>query len=432
MRSTEIRASGRVDEEFHQGVTDDGLRVRVIPRPGYAKKFAIFVTDYGSIDTAFQAPGSNERHQTPPGVAHFLEHKLFQTEEGDAFSEFARYGASANAFTSYTQTAYHFGTSSDFYPCLDLLLDFVAVPYFTPEAIDKERKVIAQEIRMYEDSPDAVAHLDLLQALYHNHPVREDITGSLDSICAIDGDILRLCHQTFYNPENMVLVVSGDLDPSEVFARTEAARGRLSQPPPAGRVARHLPDEPREARESLVERRLAVALPKVLLGSKEKIRAGGPEGIRAQREVRFLLELVFGRASAFFEDHSATGLIDDTFYASLSAGRGGYAHIAIGGETPKPEAFEGAIRDAIERAKRDGLSADDFTRLRNKAWGRYLRGFNSLSGVAYGEVDATLEGWDLLGYLDMLEQIQLSDLEARLRTILDPACTALSIVRPLE
>ncbi|MBL4846701.1 MAG: insulinase family protein, partial [Planctomycetes bacterium] len=230
MRSTRIRASGRVDEEFHEGVTEDGLRVKVIPRPGYQKKFAIFVTDYGSIDTAFQAPGADQFCETPPGVAHFLEHKLFQTKEGDAFSEFARYGASANAFTSYTQTAYHFGTSSDFYPCLDLLLDFVAVPYFTPEAIDKERKVIAQEIRMYEDSPDAVAHLDLLQALYHSHPVREDITGSLDSICEIDGDVLELCHRTFYNPENMVLVVSGDLDPSEVYARTEAARARRAGP----------------------------------------------------------------------------------------------------------------------------------------------------------------------------------------------------------
>lgn len=431
MRSNRVRASRRVDEEFHEGVTDDGLRVHVIPRSGYQKKFAIFVTDYGSIDMSFQ-PTDSAVLATPPGVAHFLEHKLFQTEEGDAFSEFARYGASANAFTSYTQTAYHFETSSDFYPCLDLLLDFVSVPFFTPEAIEKERKVIAQEIRMYEDSPDAVGHLDLLQALYHSHPVREDITGSLESIAEIDGEVLRLCHQTFYNPENMLLVVSGDLDPSEVYARTETARGRRAVPPPAGKVERILPAEPAGVRQPRVERRMAVALPKVMIGSKERIEATGAAGFKAQRELRFVLELVFGRASAFFEERSSTGLIDDTFYASFSAGRGGYAHVMIGGETPDPEGLVGAVNETLARARQEGLSPDDFERLRNKAWGRYLRSFNSLSGVAYGEVDATFEGWDLLGYLDMLEQIQLSDLEARLHTILDPSATAVSLVRPLE
>jgi len=431
MQSTRVRESARVDEAVHEGVTDDGLRVRVIRKPGYLKSFAAVVTDYGSIDLSFVPPGREEAITTPAGVAHFLEHKLFQTEEGDAFKLFAQYGASANAYTSYTQTAYHFSSSSDFYPCLDLLLDFVAVPYFTPEAIEKERKVIAQEIRMYEDSPDAAAHLELLKALYHTHPIREDITGTLDSIADIDGDLLRLCHRTFYNPENMLLVVAGDLDPQEVFARVEASR--QAGPPPAGAARRiPAPDEPREVASARVEKRMAVAMPKVLIGSKERAPTLGPDMIRDHRETGFVLDLVFGRSSTFFEEHCASGLIDDTFHAGYSVGRGGHSHAVIAAETLDPDGLLRAVDTAIERARREGFREEDFLRLRNKAWGRFVRSFNSLQGVALGEADSALEGWDLLGYLDLLESIDLPRLEARLGELFAPEGRAVSIVRPLE
>jgi predicted Zn-dependent peptidase len=430
MRSTHTRTSARVDESVHEGVTDDGLRVRVIPKSGYLKTFAVLVTDYGSIDQTFQLPDAPEPQACPAGVAHFLEHKLFQTEEGDAFKLFARYGASANAYTSYTQTAYHFGTSSDFYPCLDLLLDFVSVPYFTPEAIEKERKVIAQEIRMYEDSPDSVAHLDLLKALYHSHPIREDITGSLDSIQEIDGDLLRLCHRTFYNPQNMILAVSGDLDAEEVFKRVEANASRREGPRPAG-VQRVALDESSTAACPRIERNMAVSMPRVLIGSKEHAPEIGPGMIRGHRETAFVLDLLFGRSSAFFERHCASGLIDDTFHAGFSVGRGGYAHVLIGGETPEPEKVVGVVDEAIARARKEGLSREDFTRLRNKAWGRFVRSFNSLQGVALGEADSALENWDLLEYLDLLETVTVESLEERLAGILGPERRAVSIVRPL-
>lgn len=428
MQSTSVRSSERVDERIHEGLTDAGLRVRVIPKPGYLKSFAVLVTDFGSVDTRFQHPDTNEALTCPPGVAHFLEHKLFQTEEGDAFKLFAKYGASANAYTSYTQTAYHFGTSTDFYPCLDLLLDFVSVPYFTAEAIEKERKVIAQEIRMYEDSPDSAGHIQLLQALYTDHPIREDITGTIESIDAIDGDLLRLCHRTFYAPENMVLAVAGDLDPEEVFARVEA-RPHGGSGVPARRIGHD--DDPTRVASQRMERSMAVSLPRVLIGSKEVGAETGLELVRAQRETGFILDLLFGRSSEFFETHCASGLIDDTFHSGFSVGRGGYAHVLIGGETPKPDAVIEAVDQAIKRARETGLNEEDFLRLRNKAWGRFVRSFNSLQGVAIGEADSTLDGWDLLDYLDMLETIDAKRLRARLDAILAPERRAVSIVNPL-
>ncbi|MGE0712920.1 MAG: M16 family metallopeptidase [Planctomycetota bacterium] len=431
MKTTQVRTSERIDERVHEGVTDAGLRVRVIPKPGYLKSFAVLVADYGSIDTDFEPAGGGPAVHGPAGVAHFLEHKLFQTEDGDAFSLFARYGASANAYTSYTQTAYHFGTSTDFYPCLDLLLDFVSVPYFTPEAIEKERKVIAQEIRMYEDSPDAVGHLELLRALYRTHPIREDITGTVESIAAIDGDVLRRCHGTFYHPENMLLAVSGDLDPSEVFARVEAnaaRRGPTSAAPPARRL---LAEEPPEVTATRVERQMAVSMPRVLIGSKERALGLGPELIRGHRETAFVLDLLFGRSSAFFEEHCSSGLIDDTFQAGFSVGRGGYAHLMLGGETPDPDGLVAAIDRTIEVARADGLPRDDFARLRDKAWGRFVRSFNSAQGVALGEADSALEHWDLFAYLDLLASITPEALESRLAGLLAPERRAVSIVRPL-
>ena len=423
-----IRRSERVDEAVHQAVLDDGLRVRVIPKPGYQKKFAVLLADYGSVDTAFVPAGAAQAVDTPPGVAHFLEHKLFEDEAGDVFNQFAEHGASANAYTSYTETAYHFTATSNFETCLDLLLRFVNDPYFTEEQIEKERQVIAQEIRMYEDAPGAMGHLDLLGALYHHHPIRLDIPGTVESIARIDRALLELCHRSFYRADNMLLVVSGDVDPDAVFAQAAAAPRVAASPE---RVVRVEAEEPAEVHAPRAERRMSVSLPRVLLGIKVPPRGLGPGLIRFQRELGFLLELMFGRASGFFEEHCATGLIDDTFHASLDLGRGGFAHVVIGGETPEPDRLVEAALQQIERTVADGgLDEQDFLRLRNKAWGRYLRSFNSLEAIAAGEADSCLQGWDLLAYLDLLESLTLPDVAAHAAGVLASPHRAVSLILP--
>jgi predicted Zn-dependent peptidase len=429
---TTIRRSDRLDEEVHESTTSDGLPVHVIPRPGYQSKFAILVADYGSVDNTFVPAGADETHTAPCGVAHFLEHKLFEDEAGDVFSRFAQHGASANAYTYYTETAYHFSASESFDECLKLLLDFVTTPFFTEKEIEKERKVIAQEIGMYEDSPDQRAHLNLMRCLFAAHPLRDDIAGTKESIELIDKPLLELCHKTFYRPDNMLLVVSGDLAPSRILDLVEAGASERSQrygdlDAPLRRV---VPAELPMVHEARADAQMKVALPKLLVGYKDEPVEHGTPRLKRARATGFLGELLFGRASAFFETHCASGLIDDTFSYSYHAGRSGYAYVVLGGESPDPEGVIAAIEANIARAQTEGLDPADFARLRNKAYGRFLRAFNSVEQVACGEADATLQGWDLLAYLDLLESLSLDEVQDRL-AVFDPARRAVSVVRPI-
>lgn len=428
-----VRRSKRVDEEVHEATTSDGLRVHVIPRPGYQSSFAILTVDYGSVDDSILAPGDAAPRTLPSGIAHFLEHKLFEDESGDVFDQFARVGAAANAYTYYTETAYHFSTGERFGECLDLLLEFVTTPFFTEEQIEKERKVIAQEILMYEDSADLKAHLNLMRCLYHEHPIRRDIPGTIESIARIDKDLLELCHRTFYRPENLLLVVSGDQDPQEVFKRAEAsAEARRARCDPGEPARSYCLPEPPGVLESRTEERMRVSIPRVLIGFKDTDGTTERPPLDKIREAGFMAELIFGRGGAFFETHCASGLIDDSFSYSFHAGRSGYAHLTLGGETPDPDGLVEAVERAVAATRKTGLAREDLDRLRNKAYGRYLRGFNSVEQVASGEADATLRGWDLLKYLDILESITLDSVHERLNALFAPERRAVSIVRPLE
>lgn len=429
-----VRRDERLGEEIHSAVLEDGMPVKVIPRPGWQKRFAVATVGYGAIDVAFVPPGGAAAQELPPGIAHFLEHKLFEDEAGDVFDQFARHGASANAYTTAVETAYHFTTSTRFEECLDLLLDLVTDPYFTDEKIEKERKVIAEEIRMYADDPDAQLHLQLLRALYHHHPVREDVAGSEASIAEITKEQLELCHKAFYQPANMLLVVAGDVDPPAVLRqllesarRREAARGAPERRP----FQRRFPDEPPLPREARVERRMSVAHPKLLVGWKDDPRPRGEAALRRTLESYLLLELLFGRSSEFYEEHYATGLLDPGFAHHFTLSRGGYSHALAGGETRDPEALIAALEACIARGLARGLDADAFDRIRRKVVGAYLKGFNSTEHLAGRETDAHFEGWQVAGYLRLLESMALDDLHRRMREVFRPERRAVSLVLPL-
>lgn len=428
-----IERDERLGEEVHAVTLPDGMPVRIIPRPGWQKRFAVVTVGYGAIDVSFAPPGEQAPRQLPAGIAHFLEHKLFEDEAGDVFDQFARHGASANAYTTAVETGYHFTTSTRFEECLDLLLDLVTDPYFTAEKIEKERQVIAQEIRMYADDPDAQLHLQLLRALYQQHPVREDIAGSEESIKLIGREELELCHRSFYQPANMLLCVAGDVDPAAVLSqllagsqRREVERGPCERRP----FRRALPEEPTPPAAARVERRMSVAHPKLLLGWKDEAGLRGEAALRRTLETYLLLELLFGRSSAFYEAQYASGLLDPGFAHHYTLSRGGYAHALLGGETRDPDALVGEIEACLERARREGLDPDAFRRMRRKVVGAYLRGFNSSEHLAGRETDAFFEGWKVSRYLEVMERLTPADLQARLDALLTPDRRALSLVLP--
>ena len=205
----------QLDETLYTIRLENGLSVAVVPKKGFTKKLAYFVTDYGSIHTDFSFEG--EVHRVPGGIAHYLEHKLFDMPDGrDVSAEFAAYGAITNAFTSYDMTAYYFSCTEHFDACLQLLLEFVSTPYFTQESVEKEQGIIDQEIGMNADAPDSVVFENLMGAVYRNHPIRVPILGTSDSIREITPELLNLIHRAFYTPSNMLLCVIGDVDPEGV------------------------------------------------------------------------------------------------------------------------------------------------------------------------------------------------------------------------
>lgn len=437
MRELTVRSSQRLDEALHEATLDDGLPVVVVPKPGYLKSVALLTTRYGAVDQTFTLPGEAAARVTPAGIAHFLEHKLFEDQAGDVFDQFARVGAAANAYTTHHETGYYFATSERFWRCMDLLLDFVTDPYFTQEQIEKERQVIAQEIRMYLDDPGSRAHQNLLRGLYHRHPVREEIPGTLASIQQIDKPLLELCHRAFYRPQDMLLVVAGDLDPREVLERLETSaaarrerRGQAAPQPGAG-VTRADVDEPTSVVEARVDEAQPVASPRVLIGWKDSPVAPGQALLRRSLEQGLLLELLFGRSTAFYEAHYAAGLLDGSFSHGWSGGRSGYAHAVVGGETRDPDAFVAAVAARVREARAQGLDRDDFARLRNRAYGSFVRSWNGVEQVVSQVTSARLNGWDVLGYVEAVEAVKLGELEAGLELLLDDAKRVVSVVRPV-
>lgn len=425
--------NSRMRESIFSARLDDGLPVFISSRPGFLKGFAIMATSYGSLDNEFVPVGSDKMTRFPEGIAHFLEHKLFEDQAGDIFDQFARLGASANAFTSHAVTAYHFSAAETFNECLELLLDFVADPYFTEESIEKERKVIAQEIRMYDDLPDQRGHLNLLKSLYHKHPIREDIPGSVASIKEITKAQLESCYHTFYRPENMVLCVAADVDPKECLARIVANAARRREKygaPKAGAIQRAPIVEPRTVLRARIEEKLSVSRPHVWIGWKGLPEKKGEKFIRREFEVAFLLDLLLGRSTEFYEKHYESGLLDGTFGASYVTERDDHAYLVIEGETDDPDAFIRAVDERLAEARAKGLSNDDFARIKSKAFGRFLRSFNSLEYVGTGYAESYFQGWDFLRYLDILEPIEMKDLVARLNDVFPDEGKAVSIVRP--
>src|SRR6476659_11457808 len=207
----------QLQEELYYEKLPNGLNVYILPKKGFNKTFATFTTKYGSVDNHFVPLRKEEFTKVPDGIAHFLEHKLFEKEDGDVFQQFSRQGASANAFTSFTRTAYLFSSTSNVEQNLETLMNFVQEPYFSEKTVEKEKGIIGQEITMYDDNHDWRLYYGVIQNLYENHPVRIDIAGTIESISHINKDLLYECYNTFYHPSNMLLFVVGPVDATKVM-----------------------------------------------------------------------------------------------------------------------------------------------------------------------------------------------------------------------
>lgn len=412
-----------IGESYIKATLSSGLRIYILEKPQYNSSYAIFGTKYGSIDTMFSVNG--ETVSVPEGIAHFLEHKLFESEDGDAFTKYAKTGAYANAFTSFDKTCYLFSCSDKFYENLAILLDFVQSPYFTEATVKKEQGIIGQEIRMYDDSPAWRVMFNMLLSMYSKHPVRIDIAGTVESIAKIDAELLYKCYNTFYNPSNMFICIAGNVNAEKVLQQIKTSI-KASEPIEIDRITA---DEPNQVANNYVEQKLAVAQPMFCFGFKESMSK--PErSVKHKISSAILLEILVGEASPLYKKLTNMGLINDEFSTEYFTGYG-YAATIFEGESSDPKAVAEEIKKEIARLKAEGIDKKLFTAVRAGMYGNAIRLFDSVEGIAMQMVDAAMCDTGVFDDIKYLKSVTSEDVYKRLLKLEDEK-SVLSVIMPVE
>lgn len=421
-----ITQYSRIGEEVRRETLSNGLPVLIVKKPGFRRKYAMFATRYGGMDMRFKLHG--EWLDTPAGIAHYLEHKMFDTAEGNALQELAMNGAEPNAFTSNAITCYYFDSTDRFLENLKILLSFVSVPYFTDESVAKEQGIIAQEIGMIEDNPEWQVYKNLMQSLYHHSPVRTPIAGSVESISHITAQTLYDCHKAFYTPGNMCLVIVGDVDADEVLRLAEEILPKES----GETIPRDYgEDEELTAAQSEVRCRMEVAMTNFLAGFKCPPPADGEEYYRQNILGDLACDLLLGESSPLYARLYAQGLINGSFGSSYDI-LPGAAYVYLGGESKEPHAVMDAILDEVERLTKEGLDSAYYLRIRNANFGDTLKSLNSFESIAVEAVEGCFHHFDPYRFPEIYDSITEQDILDFLRENFKRERMAISITDPKE
>ncbi len=416
----------RIGESFYTRTLPNGLRVFVLPKKGFSRSLAMFATCYGGADRRFLLDG--QWHDTPAGVAHFLEHKMFDMPDGsNALQELTARGASANAFTSTDVTAYYFACTEGFYEDLSLLLSFVSTPYFTPESVEKEQGIIAQEIRMGEDSAGTALYYGLMSALFDHHPARESVAGTVESIAEITPETLYACHAAFYRPSNMLLICIGDVDGERICAMAEELLpSELGEQPQRdyGGEETLLPVQKE------VQKSMSVSAPKFYMGAKVPWPREGEERLRLLLTAELAIQTLLGESSPFFTELYGEGLLRRDFSAGLQSAAGA-ACILMGGESKDPDAVRAKLHSTVEKLKTDGLDEERFERCRKAMYGAYLQSLSDFGSVASSLMSSVFEGYMQPELFTVLPGISIGECEEFLLRYLRKESLARSLVFPL-
>ncbi|AJY76627.1 EF-P 5-aminopentanol modification-associated protein YfmH [Paenibacillus beijingensis] len=415
-----------VEETLYHEVMPNGLNVYVLPKEGFQKTYATFSTKYGSVDNYF-AVGDQPLIKVPDGIAHFLEHKMFEEPTGDIFATFASQGASANAYTSFDRTVYLFSATEQISSNIRTLIDFVQNPYFTDQNVEKEKGIIEQEINMYRDNADWRVYFGLIDALYNVHPVHIDIAGTVESIRKIDKETLYQCYRTFYHPTNMILFVVGGVKAEEVFelVRSNQADKHFE---PQGPIRREFEIEPTKVKIPRRTSVLPVSLPKCLFGFKEKETGlTGAELLKREVTTKLMLDTLLGSSSPLYQSLYDDNLISDSFGHEYNSSTD-YAFSVIGGDTRDPDALLAAIKASVEQALEQGIDRTAFERNKRKRIGGYLRMLNSPEAIAGEFTRYKFRGQDLFELLPFYENVTIEDVNIRMKEHFDWNQLSVSIV----
>lgn len=424
MKIEEI-SSQRLGDKYYKIDHQSGLTIYVYPKEGYNSTYAIFGTKYGSVNTSFSLD-DGEKITVPDGIAHYLEHKLFESEDGDAFTRYAKTGANANAYTSFDKTCYLFSCTSNFKESLEILLDFVQSPYFTAETVAKEQGIIGQEIKMYDDSPEWRVMFNMLQNMYHNHPVKIDIAGTVESISHITAEKLYECYDTFYNLHNMVLCVAGNTTPQQVLEIADTAL----KPQQKHKITNYFEDEPYEIVEPYTEMALPVAMPLFNLGFKDKADSKRAS-VKELAEMDILLFLLASSTSPLYREMMDSGLINSTFSYEYFEGPS-YKGVIFSSESRSPKEATEAIKRYITKIKAEGINEEEFNIAKKATYGDIISSFNSVDSIANMLADFNFSDREIYSYIDAIASTTLQDVENRLNNTLDVCNCSLSVIKSQE
>lgn len=413
-----------LDEKVYVYTHKSGLKIYIAPKKGFMSKIAYFAANYGSMDTFYEKDG--QTIEIPDGLAHFLEHKLFESEDGDAFSKYSKNGADANAFTSFGCTAYYFSCSDKFYDNLKILTDLMQTPYFTKENVEKEQGIIGQEINMYLDAPDWKVYMNMLESMYKDCTVRRDIAGSVESISNITDELLYDCYNKFYSPENMVLVMVGDLDPEEASKKAEEFLCDLERRECPKKV---YPEEQKEVVAPYAEQKLSVSFPIYMLGFKGLPAKYGTDTLRKSIIGDTALGILFGKSSDFYLSSYDEGLINDKFEVGYEICQN-YGHVIMSGEGERYKEVREKINLTIKNAVENGISDEDFSRKITLMKSDFILTFNSVKKMANAFMEADFGGYNLYDTLEILNNLTKQDVLDFIKEEMAQDRSVLSVILP--
>lgn len=429
--TTEHRINKTTGEELFYTKHPSGLDIYIIPKKDYSKSYAIFGTRYGSVDSEFVVPGESDITSVPDGIAHYLEHKMFDQPDGsNVFDKFSKYGGNANAFTSFNITAYLFSATSDFEENLKTLLDYVQSPYYTDETVAKEQGIIGQEIRMYDDSPSWKMFFNFINCLYQKHPIKKEIAGTIESISEITADYLYKCYNTFYNLSNMSIVIVGNVDAEKTAEIIE--NGIKKNEPFDEPIKKIYPKEPKEIATAYTEQNMAISSPMFMMGFKDNdVNLSGKELLKKHIEITILLRMLFAEGAPIYEKLYNENLINSTFSTDYTM-QPDYGFTTLEGESKDPKRLYETVQNELLKLQESGLCEADFERAKKVIWGRYIRMHNDIEDYACTFIQFLFMGIDYFDYYEAYKEVTFESVEKRFHEHFKREYSALSVINPTD
>lgn len=424
----QIIENSKVKEKLYVEKLENGLTVMIMPKKNIQKKYMIWATNFGSIDNKFIAPNDKEETNIPDGVAHFLEHKMFEQQNGtNSLDTLTALGVNANAYTTTDHTCYLFECTDNFYPAMDELMDYVQNPYFTDQNVEKEKGIIGQEIQMYDDYPSWAVYMNAMKCMYKNNPIIIDIAGSIESISKIDKEVLYKCYNTFYHPSNMVMCFAGEFEPEALI---EEVKKRLKPTEKHGEIKRIYPEEPEQIVKKENTQNMEVSMPIFVIGIKDVIdnkNSTSSSIVKKHIAIEILLNMLIGKSSKLYKELYEAELITGEPYLDYEFSKQ-YAHVSITGQSNDPKKVLEKFEAEIKQMKENDIDSAHFQRVKNMIYGNYVKEYDDVAEICRMFVGDYMKGINSFEYIEEYEQVTPEYTKQVLEEVFKEDKTVLSIV----